>query len=78
MRNLLNKFLFDKKKTLLALEYGIVFAEVAMEQKIEINLELIEKFEKMIVGEFSTKSPTRLAVDMIPNIMSVFELKLNE
>lgn len=78
MKKLLNNFLFDKQKTLLALEYGLVFSDTARKMKIKITAELVEKLEEMILGEFPHKSPTRLSIDMIPNILSVFELDLSK
>lgn len=70
--------IFGKKKFLLAIEYAAVLCEVAREQNVEITPELMEKAEAMMLGEFTTHSATNLAVNMIPNILSVFELDLNK
>lgn len=78
LEKLRNLQLFGKKKLLLSFEYGVILAQTALENKVELTPELIERAEKMIEGEFPKGNPTRLAVDMIPNIMSVFELDLSK
>ncbi len=78
LSNLFRKLFFQKKKTFLAFEYGLVLAEVAMKQGVELTPELVEKAERMIEGEFQKNGVSRLAVDIVPNIMSVFELDLNK
>ncbi len=67
-----------KQLILLAFEYGLIFSQVAQEQKIEITPDLSNKAELKVVGEFMTQSPTRLSVDMIPNILSVFDMDINK
>jgi len=78
MKNLLNKLKHDKQKTLLAFEYGVVFAKVAKDMGVELTEELMIKAEKMLSNEFQNQNSTRLAVDMVPNIMSIFELDLSK
>ena len=65
--------LFGKKKLKLAFEYGLTIADVAKQQNVELTPEIIDRAEHIILEEFSTKSPTRVFVDMIPNILAVFE-----
>lgn len=74
----IKKLIFDREKITLAFEYGLVLSEVANDRKIEITPELVAKAESMLLGEFESQSPTNLAVNMIPNIMSVFELDLSK
>lgn len=71
-------FIFGRKKLLLAFEYGIILGQAAHKQDIEVTPELVEKGEKMVEGEFTSKSATQLAVEMEPNILSVFELDLSK
>lgn len=78
MLKFLRSRFFGKKKILLSFEYGVVLSQVAAEQGIELTPEMIERAEDMIIGEFGSQSPTRLSVEMIPNIMSVFELDLSK
>lgn len=79
MKWLLSKAPFwGKKKILLGFEYGTVLAYTALKNNVELTPELMKKAEIMIEGEFKNGNPTRLAVDMIPNIMSVFELDLSK
>lgn len=70
-------FYFGRKKLFLAFEYGVVLAEVAQKQGVELTPEIVERAERMIEGEFK-KDPTRLSVDIIPNILSVFELDITK
>ena len=73
-KQMLNLPFYSKKKLILAYEYGVVIADVAKIQNVEMNKELMLKVEKMIVNEFK-KQPERIALEMIPNILSVFETK---
>jgi hypothetical protein len=70
--------LFGKKKLLLAFEYGVLLADVAKQQKVEITRELIEKAEQMIENEFRNQSATFLATNIVPNLLTPFELDLSE
>jgi len=78
IKKLLNFRLYSRKKLLLAFEYGAIIAEVAQKQGVEVTPELMKKAEIMIESEFNKKSPTRLAVDTLPNVLSVFELDLSQ
>lgn len=69
---------FNKKKILLAFEYGMILAKSAQEMKVELTPELSEKAEVMLLNEFRNKGPQELANDMAPNILSVFELDLSK
>jgi len=69
---------FGKKKLLLAFEYGMIFASSAKDLKVELTPELSKRFEVMLLNEFKSKSATQLAVDMFPNILSVFETTLDK
>lgn len=64
---------YGKKKLLLAFEYGLTIAKVAQEQNVELTPELVERAEKIVVAEFTSKNPERLAVEMVPNILATFE-----
>lgn len=70
--------IFGRQKLVLAFEYGTVLAHTAYINNVELTPELIEKAEAMILNEFTNGDPTRVAVDMIPNIMSIFELDLSK
>lgn len=69
---------FGKKKLLLAFEYGVVLATTAQKHGVEVTPDLIKKAEAMIEGEFRIQTPTRLAVDMVPNLLTAFELDLSK
>jgi len=81
MRRLLNKWFgrnYSIEKVRLAFEYGLTIANTAHEMKVEITPELVKKAEVMIEGEFSSQSETHLAGNIVPNILSVFELDINK
>ncbi len=69
---------FGKKKLMLAFEYGVTIARVAQEQGIEMTPALIEKAEIMLEGEARAQTATHMAVNMLPNILSAFELDLSK
>lgn len=70
--------LLNKKKLLLAFEYGLVISHVAKEHGVELTPELVDRAEEMIMNEFANGDPTRISVDMIPNIMSIFETNMDK
>lgn len=72
---MINLPIYSQKKLLLSFEYGLIFSETAKSRGIELTPELVNKMEEIISGEFKKKSPTRLSVDMIPNILASFETK---
>lgn len=69
---------FGKKKLLLAFEYGVILSQVAKEQGVELTPEMVLRAEAMIENEFSTQNPTRLAVEMTPLLLTVFETDLDK
>ena len=71
-------FILGRKKLLLAFEYGVVMAETARQQGVELTPELIEKAERMLEGEFPSTSASRLATNIVPNILTAFELDITK
>ena len=63
-----------RAKLLLAFEYGIVLADVAKKQKVKMTPELVARAEVMIENEFSIQTASHLAGNIVPNILTVFEL----
>jgi len=49
---------------------------MAREKGLVVTPEMVVKAEEMIINEFLSKSPERLSVEMIPNILATFETKL--
>jgi hypothetical protein len=81
MKNTLRKYIhqlprFNKQKLLLSFEYGVIIGDVAREKGMVVTPEMVVKAEEMILKEFLSKSPERLSVEMIPNILATFETKL--
>lgn len=69
---------FGKEKLRLAFEYGLVLSETAHKHKVELTSEMVEKAEKMIENECRTQNASFVANQMIPNIMSIFELDITK
>ena len=70
---MLNLQFYNKKKLKLAFEYGLVMADVAKQNGIEITPELVQRAEEIIVKEFSNKNASKVACEMVPNILASFE-----
>lgn len=66
--------LFGKQKILLAFEYGLTIQRVADSQKIEMTKEIVERAEKILLNEFRTQTAAFLATNMVPIILSIFEV----
>lgn len=64
---------FRKKKLLLAFEYGVIMCETARERGIEVTKEMVARAEEMIENEFVNNDVTHCAMQMLPNVLSVFE-----
>ena len=69
--------LYDNKKLRLAFEYGLVIADVAKQREIILTPEIIIRAEEIIIKEFSSKSATKVACDMEPNILAILEPMLD-
>ena len=65
----------NKTRYLLALEYGVILSETAKNQGVELTEKMVKKAEAMFLSECETSTDTELAVNMIPNILSIFEPK---
>jgi hypothetical protein len=66
---------FGKKKLLLAFEYALILSQTAKELGIILTPEIAKKMEEIIKKEFPWKTPERLSIDMVVNIMSALEPK---
>ncbi|MES2408796.1 MAG: hypothetical protein V4509_00665 [Patescibacteria group bacterium] len=64
-------------KIKLAFEYSVAFLESARDLKVEITPELVGKMEDMMEQEFPEKTAEKLALQMIPNILAIFETNSN-
>lgn len=67
--------IYSNKKLLLALEYGLIIADVAKNQGVELKKDDVILIEKMLLNEFKHYNSKDLAFKMIPNILSCFETK---
>jgi hypothetical protein len=64
---------YSKKKLLLAVEYGVILSETAKQRGVELTPDMVKKMEVIVENEFNNKDATRVSVEMIPNILAVFE-----
>lgn len=69
---------YSKTKLILSFEYGLTIAHVAAQHNIELTPEIVNRAEEMMQNEFSSKSVTQLSVDMMANVLSIFETNLTE
>lgn len=69
---------FGRKKLRLAFEYGLILANVAKENNVEVTPDLVAKAQAMLVGEAQTQTATHMAINIVPNILSAFELDLSK
>jgi len=58
---------------MLAFEWGIVLADVAKQQGVELTPAIIERAEKIILNEFRSRTPSELAGHMEVILLSIFE-----
>lgn len=65
--------IYGDKKLRLAFEYGVVLADVAKQQGVEVTPELIARAEEIIVNEFSRRSASKVACEMTVNLLAAFE-----
>lgn len=70
--------LFGRSKLLLAFEYGILIADVAKSQGLELTPEIVKKAEIMLEGEARTQTAEHMSVNIVPNLLSAFELDLSK
>jgi len=70
--------IFGKKKLLLAFEYGLVLSDVAKNKKIELTPEIVERAESILLDVCRGSTTKRVGLDMIPNILSMFETRLDD
>lgn len=76
---MLGKLKAEKRaKLLLAFEYGLLLYDVAKQQGVELTPELVERAEKMIESEFENQTATFLAGNIVPNLLTVFELDVSK
>lgn len=65
--------LYSNQKLRLAFEYGVAIADVAKKEGVELTPEIIKRAEEIIVSEFSSRSASKVACEMVPNLLAVFE-----
>lgn len=79
MLTLLTRARAEKRaKLLLAFEYGLLLYDVAKQQGVELTPELVTRAEKMIENEFATQDASFLAGNIVPNLLTVFELDITK
>jgi hypothetical protein len=69
--------LYRSKKLLLAFEWGVILADVAKKQGVELTPEIIARAEEIILKEFKTKNASQLAGEMEIILLSIFETNLS-
>lgn len=70
--------MFRTQKLMLSFEYGIILSETAKAKNIELTPDMVVKAEEIIHDAFCRYSPTELAVQMQPIILSIFETDMGK
>ena len=70
--------LFGRNKLLLAFEYGLLLQDVATKQGVEMTPELVTRAEIMLENEFRIQTASKLATNIVPNLLTAFELDLSQ
>lgn len=65
--------LYRNQKLRLAFEFGLTIASVAREQEVTLTPEIIERAEKVLVEEFSSRSASKIAGSMVAVILAILE-----
>ncbi len=66
---------FDKKKLLLAFEYGVILSDVAKQRKINLTQDIVLRMEDILLDVCTKKSAEKVAVEMELNILAALEVK---
>jgi hypothetical protein len=66
---------YNKKDLIAAFEFGVLLTQTMKEMDKEITLEIMERAEKILVGELSKKSHKRFVLDTMPNLLASIEPK---
>jgi hypothetical protein len=65
--------IYGNKTIRLALEFGLVFSEVAKERNVKMTPELTERAEKVFINEIRTNGLKSTACQFVPLILACFE-----
>lgn len=69
---------FRTQKLILSFEYGVILSQVAKDRGVELTPEIVKKAEEVILDAFCRYTPTQLAVNMEPIILSIFETDMGK
>jgi hypothetical protein len=65
---------YNKKKVLLALEFGLAISEVAKKMEVELTKEIVERAENIFLNEIETRGEQQIANDFTALILASFEV----
>ncbi len=66
---------FNKKKALLAFEFGVVLSDVAKDLKVEMTKEIVLRAEELLIKELGNNSPEHFACNMNVYSLAILEPK---
>ena len=79
LQNLLKKLprvtLYRSNTLKIAFEFGLVLSETAMEMKVKLTPEIVERAEVVLIKEIKENGITKTALNFVPLIMAVLEIK---
>lgn len=68
---------YSKEKLIAAFEYGVNLSESAKNGKIILTPEIVKRAEEIVEKEFKKNSVEQLYKDMIPNMLAMFQPKID-
>ena len=69
---------FRTQKLMLSFEYGVILSQVAKDRGVELTPEIVRKAEEVLLDAFCRYTPTQLAVEMEPIILSILETDMGK
>lgn len=67
--------IYGNRKLIAAFEFGLTISQNLSDNNVVVSREIIERAEKILVNELSTKSYKRFILDTIPNVLASAEPK---
>lgn len=71
---MLNLPIYTNKQVRLAFEFGMILSETAKGMNVELTPKIVERAENIIINELRTRTASQVACDMVPLIMTSFEV----
>ena len=67
--------IYGKRTLKLAFEFGLVLSETSRDMKIELTKDIVYRAEEVFIKEIKANGINKTAINFIPLILAVLELK---